>query len=253
MSWLIPGRRAHERVVGRDQVADRGVVAGRQAAVERGDVDPELLAQEVREGLRDPVRVPAQGERLHVVPGVGVEHAVQAEVDRPAVVVGGGAQVVPVEDGGLVGEDRLRGVRVVDGEPAELVVRAGGPGRRAGVRVGVIEVGVMVGGEPGSKAIPSRPRSPAESTFRWRAVHVVPSPRTSLTLPPCSRTNRRPSGANSMAVGAASPETTADSAKPAGSVVGVSLISRPSTPGRHARRPGRPFTAVEAGPVGPGV
>ena len=52
------GGRPHERVVGRDQVPDRGVVARRDAPVECADVDAELLAQEVGEGLRDPVGVP---------------------------------------------------------------------------------------------------------------------------------------------------------------------------------------------------
>ena len=138
------GGRPHERVVGRDQVPDRGVVARRDAAVERADVDAELLAQEVGEGLRDPVGVPPLGEGLHVVAGVGVEHAVEAEVDRAAVVVGGRAQVVPVEDRGFVREDRLLRVGVVDGEPAELVVLAGRPGRRAGIGVGVVQVDEVI-------------------------------------------------------------------------------------------------------------
>src|SRR5512135_1459067 len=84
--------------------------------------------------------------------------------------------------------------------------------------------------------MPSRPRSPLESTFRWRAVQVVPSSWTSLTLPPCSRTNSRPSGANSITVGLLSPETTGASVKPGGKVVRVKRRSSTSTPGRQAER-----------------
>ena len=153
-------------------------------AVERGDVDAELLAQEVGEGLRDPVGVPSLGEGLHVVAGVGVEHAVEAEVDRAAVVVGGRAQVVPVEDRGLVREDRLLRVGVVDGEPAELVVLAGGPGRRrrdwGWCNTGRRSGSMRTRGRRRCRAARARR---CESTFRWRAVQVVPSPRTSLTLP----------------------------------------------------------------------
>ena len=92
-----------------------------------------------------------------VVAGVGVEHAVEAEVDGAAVVVGGAAEVVPVEDRGFVGEDRLLGVGVVDGEAAELVVLAGGPGSGAGVGVGVVEVDVMVGAEVGIEGDAEQP------------------------------------------------------------------------------------------------
>src|SRR5437764_1261780 len=77
-------------------------------------------------------------------PGGGVEHAVGAEVDVAAVVVGGATEVVPVEDRGLAAERRLLRVAVVDGEAAELIVLAGGPGRGPGAGVGVIEVDEVV-------------------------------------------------------------------------------------------------------------
>src|SRR5262249_14925727 len=120
------GGSPHERVVGRDQVPDTSVVARRGALVEGADVDAELLAQEVGEGLRDTVGGHALGERLKVVSGIDVEHAVEAEVDR-AGVVAGAAQSVQVEDGSFAGEHRLSGNGGVDGEPTDLVVHAGGP------------------------------------------------------------------------------------------------------------------------------
>ena len=88
--------------------------------------------------------------------------------------------------------------------------------------------------------MPSSPRSPCESTFRWRAVQVVPSPRTNSTFPACSSTNRRPSGANSIAVGLLNPVATAASVNPAGRVVGVHRPSSASNCGSDAprRRPG---------------
>ena len=49
------GGRPHERVVGRDEMPDRCVVSCRDAAIESGYVDAELLAQEVGKGLGDPV------------------------------------------------------------------------------------------------------------------------------------------------------------------------------------------------------
>jgi hypothetical protein len=145
------GGRPHERVAGRDQVPDSGVVACRDARVERADVDAELLAQEVGEGLRGPVSLPPLGESLQVVAGVGIEHAVEAEVDRAPVVVGGRAQVVPVEDRGLVLENRAGRVGVVQGEPAELVVLARRPGRPARTGVGVIQVDEVIRRERGVK------------------------------------------------------------------------------------------------------
>src|SRR5207248_1406840 len=70
----------------------------------------------------------------------------------------------------------------------------------------------------------------------WSAVQVVPSGRTSLTLPACSRTKRRPSGAKSMVVGPPSPVATAASVKPGGKVVRVRRSSSTSTRGRAAAR-----------------
>src|SRR5262249_1177653 len=80
-----------------------------------------------------------------------------------------------------------------------------------------------------------RPRSPWESTARWSAVQVVPSGRTSLTLPACSRTKRRPSGAKSMAVGPLSPVTAGAPGKPGGQVVRGRGASSTSTRGRGRR------------------
>ena len=65
-------------------------------------------------------------------------------MDRAAVVVGGADQVVQVEDGSFAGERRLLGVGVIDGETADLVMFAGGPGCGAGIGVGVVQVDEMV-------------------------------------------------------------------------------------------------------------
>src|SRR5262249_33042781 len=88
-------------------------------------------------------------EGLNVVAGGRVEHAVGAEVDRAAVVVGGAAERVPVEDRRLGGEQRLLRVGVVDCETAKLVVLPSSPGGGAGGGVGVVQVGEVVGSEGG--------------------------------------------------------------------------------------------------------
>ena len=58
---------------------------------------------------------------------------------------------------------------------------------------------------------------------------------TTRTLPVCSRTNSRPSGANSIAVGAVMPLAKVTSLKPAGRLVGVRRSSRVSRHGRKRR------------------
>ena len=93
-------------------------------------------------------------------------------------------QIVQVEDGGFVGEDRLLRVGVVDGEAADLVVFAGGPRGRAGIGVGVIQIDVMVRAEAGVEGDAQQAAFAARvDVAECRAVQVVPSLWTSLTLP----------------------------------------------------------------------
>ena len=96
------GRRADERIVVRDQMADGGVVARGDAAVELRHVDAQLLAEQGAERLRHAVGVAVGGQEcLHVVAGIGVELAVETEMNCAAIVVGGAGEVVPVEDRAL--------------------------------------------------------------------------------------------------------------------------------------------------------
>src|SRR6266403_6158077 len=79
----------------------------------------------------------------------------------------------------------------------------------------------------GSKAIPSKPRSPAESTVKVRNGVASSAPfLTTRSWPPCRHTKMRPSGAKSIAVGLESPPAICVSEKPAGKVAAVSVEQR---------------------------
>ena len=112
-------------------------------------------------------------------------------------------------------EDDLLAARECDvarrGEPADPVMD--GSDRRRGVHVHV-----LVPDEVGSKATPSRPRSPVESTLRETNGLGSSAPcLITRSEPPCWATKIRPSGATASAVGLVSPAVVT-STKPGGSV-----------------------------------
>ena len=79
----------------------------------------------------------------------------------------------------------------------------------------------------GSTAIPRSPISEAVQTGIVVSVVVVP-PLTSLSAPPFSVTNMRPSGRKAIAVGELSPDATTESLKVAGGVPASAAGARPS-------------------------
>src|SRR6185312_2147355 len=77
----------------------------------------------------------------------------------------------------------------------------------------------------GSKAIPSKPRSPEEFTVNETNGVANKAPfLTTRSCPVCWQTNKRPSGAKAIAVGLLSPVANVDSAKPEGSVAAVTRL-----------------------------
>ena len=171
-------------------------------------VEAEHLAEQVRQRLR----VGAVG----VLADRRVELPVGAEGERAAVVVRGAAEVVEIEDHDLAAG---LGDVAVRGEAADAIVNS-----RRGRRVIDIHEADSAA-NAGSKATPSRPRSP--DAFTVSVTNGVGSSAPSLitrSRPPCSQTNRRPSGANCMAVGLARPLATCDSVNPAGSVAAAAGV-----------------------------
>src|SRR6185295_11700021 len=82
----------------------------------------------------------------------------------------------------------------------------------------------------GSKASPSKPRSPSESTVRLTNGVGSNAPfLITRNWPPCKQTNKRPSGAKSIAVGLERPLLTRFSVKPAGKVAPSAKEKHPET------------------------
>ena len=190
MARLLPVGRHEERIVGRN----RAVL-----------VDAQHLSQHVPHRLR----IRAVG----VLTDGDVELPIGAEVQRAAVVVRGAAQVVEVEDHDLAAGD---GDVAIGGEPADAVVH-GGRRRR------VVDVDEPVGGKCRIEG-DSKQTALADCIMVERSTNGVARSTPFLitrSRPPCSQTNKRPSGANCIAVGFDNALATCLSVKPVGSMAAM--------------------------------
>jgi len=113
-------------------------------------------------------------------------------MDRTAIVVGGGAEIVEFQDNGLAAR---HGGIARRGKPADPVVEWRG-------NDGVINVEVVIGGEVGIE------RDPEKAAFAGgidREAHEWCAEQRAgfdhAHWPPCRQTKSRPSGANAIAVG----------------------------------------------------
>ena len=159
-------------------------------------------------------------EEVAFSPAAMIQLPVGPEVDRAAIVVGGAAQIVEVQEYHLTpGQRRV----AAGGEPADTVVDGRGLGR-------VVDVEVVVRGERGVEGNPQQSTLAVGSTFSVRNGFARSTPALmTRRLPPCWQTNSRPSGANAMAVGWLSDEATAFSVKPAGRFAAKALGAAAAT------------------------